>query len=141
MYHVLMPVDDDEQRALTQAEFVTGLPHASDSVEVTVLFVFHGEIEEMPDDLKQFGSAQRVGSVRRAVDHLETHDVEVEIREDSGDSAEDIIRAAEDEDVDLIALGGRKRSPTAKALFGSVSHSVLRDTDRPVVITGTKSTE
>jgi nucleotide-binding universal stress UspA family protein len=136
MYNVLIPVDTNEERALTQAEFVTSLPHAADAVRATVLFVFHGEIEELPDELRQFGSAQRVGAVRRAVEHLEAHGVEVEIREDSGDSAEDILRAAEDGDVDLIALGGRKRSPAAKAIFGSVSMSVLRNTDRPVVITG-----
>jgi nucleotide-binding universal stress UspA family protein len=136
MYHVLVPVDTDEERARTQAEFVTDLPDASDSVKATVLFVFHGEIEEMPENLKQFGSAQRVGSVKAAVEHLEAHDVTVDIREDSGDSATDIIRTADAADVDLIALGGRKRSPAAKVLLGSVSHDVLTDTDRPVVITG-----
>jgi nucleotide-binding universal stress UspA family protein len=136
MYQVLVPVDTNEQRALTQAEFVTSLPHAADAVTATVLFVFHGEIEELPEDLRQFGSAQRVGAVRRVVEHLEEHDVDVEIRDDSGDSAEDILRTAEEDDVDLIALGGRKRSPAAKAIFGSVSMSVLRNTDRPVVLTG-----
>lgn len=136
MYHVLVPVDTDEQRARTQAEFVTSLPYASSEVEATVLFVFHGEVEEMPEELKQFGSAQRVGSVMRAVEHLEEHDVEVTIREDSGDSAADIVQTAEAEDVDLIALGGRKRSAAAKVLLGSVSQTVLRNTDRPVVITG-----
>lgn len=138
MYRVLLPVDTNKQRAISQADFVASLPDAAASVEAFLLFVFHGEVEEMPDDLKQFGSAQRVGSVRRAAEHLEEHDVDVTIREESGETAQDIIDVADNDDVDLIVLGGRKRSPAGKVLFGSVSQSVLLNTDRPVAITGGK---
>ena len=140
MYRILLPVDTDEDRALRQAEFVSSLPDAADSIEVIMLFVFHGEIEDMPGELKRFGSATRVGAVRRATEHLEDKDVEVTIREDSGDTAEDIISVADEEDVDLIVLGGRKRSPAGKVLFGSVSQAVLLNTDRPVTVTGGKRT-
>jgi len=51
-----------------------------------------------------------------------------------GDPAEAIQSVARDRDVDAIVLGMRKRSPVGKALFGSVSQTVLLNTDRPVIV-------
>ena len=137
MYRVLLPVDTNEDRALAQARFVAGLPEASDAVEAIVLFVFEGSGDDVPEELARFNSASRVGSVRRAREYLDDHDVAVEIHEDSGDTVADILGVADDHDVDAIVLGGRKRSPVGKALFGSVTQSVILETDRPVVVTGT----
>lgn len=136
MYRILMPVDTDEQRALAQAEHVAGLPGAGESVEVILLFVFEDTGEQLPDDVSGFRTATRIGSVRRAKEHLEDHEINVSIREDSGDTAEDILRIARGEDVDTIVLGGRKRSPAGKVLFGSISQAVLLNAERPVTITG-----
>lgn len=136
MYRVLVPVDDDVDRAVAQARYVTKLPEAEASVEAILLFVFTGDIEDLPEDIQQFKSANRVQSVRRAREHLEDAGVEVQVRDDSGDTTEDIIEEAENFDVDAIVLGGRKRSPTGKAIFGSVTQSVILNTDRPVVVTG-----
>lgn len=140
MYRVLMPVDTDEARAKMQANHVASLPHADEAVEVVVQFVFHGEAEEMPENLRGFTSATRVGAVRRAVEVLEDHGVEYTVVEDSGDTAADILEEAERRDVDVIVLGGRKRSPAGKVLFGSVTQSVLLRTDRAVTVTGRKRT-
>lgn len=135
MYRVLIPVDKDEDRALKQAQLVASLPDASNSIEAFVLFVFHGE-EEMPGELKRFNSAERVGSVRRVRDFLEERGIEVEILEDSGDTADDILDEADRFDVDAIVLNPRRRSPVGKAVFGSVTQSVILDSDRPVLIAG-----
>ncbi|MFB6269540.1 MAG: universal stress protein [Halobacterium sp.] len=136
MYRVLVPVDDDVDRAVAQARYVTNLPHAAESVEAVLLFVFTGDTDELPEDIQQFKSASRVQSVRRAQEHLEDEGVEVQVRDDSGDTTEDILQEAEEHDVDAIVLGGRKRSPAGKAIFGSVTQSVILNTDRPVVVTG-----
>lgn len=136
MYRVLLPLDADETRAETQAKFVTSLPTASEDIEVILLFVFDGELTELPDDLSQIGSAQRVGAVRRAKEHLEEHDIDVTIHEQSGEAAAAIVDVADDESVDLIVLGGRKRSAAGKVIFGSTTQSVLRNTQRPVTVTG-----
>ena len=137
MYRLLMPVDANEDRARTQARYVASLPGASETVEVIVLFVFQNENEDVPDDLKQFKTASRVGSVRRATEYLEDRDIEYTIVDESGDTVEDILKEADRYDVDAIVLGGRKRSSVGKALFGSVAQSVILNTDRPVVVTGT----
>ncbi|WP_247002370.1 universal stress protein [Halosolutus gelatinilyticus] len=139
MYRVLMPVDTSEERALSQARYVTSLPDASESVEVHVLFVFTDEGGDLPREFEQFKSASRIGSVRRATEYLEENDVDTTVREDSGDTAADILDRAEDLDVDAIVLGGRKRSPVGKAVFGSVTQSVVLNTDRPVVVAGGES--
>jgi len=65
--------------------------------------------------------------------------VEYHIQEDSGEVADDIIEDAEARDIDQIVLGGRKRSPAGKILFGSVTQEVLLNTDRPVTVTTAQS--
>jgi nucleotide-binding universal stress UspA family protein len=136
MYRVLVPVDDDVDRALAQARYVADLPAADEDVEAILLFVFTDEDGDLPSDLQQFKSADRIESVRRASEHLDDHGVAYQIRDDSGDTTQDIIDDADEFDVDSIVLGGRKRSPAGKAIFGSVTQSVILNTDRPVVVTG-----
>ncbi|QLK27733.1 universal stress protein [Natrinema zhouii] len=136
MYRVLMPVDTNEDRALAQAEYVASLPDAAESVEASVLFVFTEDSDDLPKGFETFKSASRIGSVRRAQEALEEAGVEVTILEDSGDTEADILAEAEASDVDSIVLGGRKRSPVGKAIFGSTTQGVILGSDRPVVVTG-----
>lgn len=52
-----------------------------------------------------------------------------------GDAADEIVRYSSDNNARYIVISGRRRSPVGKALFGSVTQSVLLDADRPVVTT------
>jgi len=131
MYRVLMPVDSSETRALAQASYVADLPNAAEEVEATLLYVFTEE-----DAGSELRDVTRIGSIKRAREHLEEHGVTVRIREDSVDAVDAILNHADEQDVDSLVLGGRKRSPAGKALFGSVTQSVILNTDRPVVVTG-----
>lgn len=45
----------------------------------------------------------------------------------------EILRYADEHDAEYIVIGGRKRSPIGKALFGSTAQAILLETDRPVV--------
>lgn len=50
-----------------------------------------------------------------------------------GIPTEEIVDVADELDARYVVIGGRKRSPVGKAVFGSVTQSVLLTADRPVV--------
>ena len=50
-----------------------------------------------------------------------------------GDAPKEILRYASENGAEYVVVGGRKRSPVGKALFGSVTQSVLLNAERPVV--------
>ncbi|WP_347043039.1 universal stress protein [Brachybacterium nesterenkovii] len=55
------------------------------------------------------------------------------------DPADDILRAAESGEVDLVVLGIRKRTPIGKILLGSTSQRVIMEAPCPVVCVKPKS--
>jgi nucleotide-binding universal stress UspA family protein len=128
MYHIVMAVDKNEERAVAEADAVLGLPRDPSDVHVTILHDF--------TDNPSGASVTQVSSVRRAQDKLEDAGVEVDLTESSGDPAEAIISTADELDADMIVLAARKRTPTGKVLFGSVTQAVLLGTERPVLVCG-----
>ena len=134
MYQVLIPVDDDENRALNQARYVANLPDAESAVEATVLAVVPPSSLDTVDDVTFEEFAPAVG----AAEQLESQGVEVNRRVGDGGVAAEIVRIADDLDSDEIVMGGRKRSGLAPVLLGSTVRDVFVSTDRPVTITGTE---
>jgi nucleotide-binding universal stress UspA family protein len=128
MYHVVIGVDDNEERAMACARAVADLPGGSSEKRVTVIHSF--------TDNPSGASAPQLASVRRATDLLEEQGVEVNVTESSGDPADQLLDVAADDDANLIVVAGRKRSPTGKALFGSVTQTVILNADRPVMVAG-----
>lgn len=62
-------------------------------------------------------------------------DHEVEYTGLVGDAADEILEYAAEQNAQYIVVGPRKKSPTGKALFGSVSQKILLTADCPVVVT------
>ena len=92
---------------------------------MTVLHVFtHNE---------EGATVSQLASARAARDVLKAAGVEVSLVGDSGDPDERVVANADRTDADLIAVGGRRRSPTGKAVFGSTSQSVMLTADVPVL--------
>jgi nucleotide-binding universal stress UspA family protein len=136
MYHVLLPVAGDEARAAGQAEVVAGLAGAGATLRASVLHGWTGRIEDAPSETVGSQSPSRNPAVREALDRLEDADVETELIDGAGDPQDLILQTAEELDPDLIVMGGRKRSPAGKAIFGSVTQSVILNTERPVTVVG-----
>ncbi|GAA0292029.1 universal stress protein [Halarchaeum salinum] len=125
MYEILVPLDDSD-RADAQIESILGMPLQTEEVRVTLLHVF--------TDNPGGASVGQIESVHEAQDLLDNAGVETNLIERSGDPATEIVEAARDLDADLIALAGRSRSPTGKAVFGSTTQRVILDAERPVVV-------
>jgi len=133
MYRVLVPIGDSIDRGHSQAEFVAGLPHASEEVRATLTHVLQTDGADLPEPM---ATPARVRSVREVRDRLQAAGVHTEVREADVPPAAGIRALADDVDADLVVMGGRKHSPAGKVLFGSVTQSVLLNTERAVAVTG-----
>jgi len=144
MYHVLLPVDGDEDRLDKQLETLTTLP-GDDEITVTVLYV-HEEVDTMPDEAgksiiesvnKAIGDLQGVPeTVEQAAAEIEAAGMPVDVVETQGKPTDRIIEAAEELDVEAILIAGRRRTPVGKAVFGSVTQGVILQGERPVIVAG-----
>lgn len=125
MKDVLIGIDQSVDRAVEQAKTVVDL-FEEDDIHAYLLHDFV--------DNPEGASVVQVDSVKRAKEVLEEAGVSVTLRAESGDPAESIVQHAEELDADAVCVAGRKRSPAGKMLFGSVSQSVVLNTNRPVLI-------
>lgn len=123
MSTIVAGVDTDTDRARALANGILALPGVEDA-EVVLVHAFH----ENPEG----ASVDQVGAVRRARELLADAGVEVILDETSGETAEALLDVADEHDADLLAVAGRKRSPTGKAVFGSVAQAVMLDAPCPV---------
>lgn len=140
MYTALVPVDESETRARRAANVVTSLPGESEELNVVVLSVSEkkqqpwfteAEINTTEGHPDQSAAPE---SVDVAYEILENHGVSVEKRYEYGDPPKRILAVAEEIVADVIVMCSRRQSPTGKALFGSVTQSVMLESQRPIVL-------
>jgi len=78
--------------------------------------------------------AQRHESVREPADRLEPLGIDYDIRGVSGRNlADQIAGAIEQGDADVAVVGGTKRSPAGKAMFGDHAQQILLNAPVPVL--------
>lgn len=130
----------DENRREELADAVTNVVGGTDA-EVVLLHVFsEKEFDDTVASLDyDFGTrpapdevATRHTSVRAVGDLLEAAGVEFRARGAVGDLGESIVEVAGEEEAEMVFVGGRRRSPTGKAVFGSTAQHVMLNADCPV---------
>ena len=84
------------------------------------------------DEVSADDVATRHSTVRELVAHLDEAGVDYEIRGRVGEHGEAIVDLARDVDADRVVVGGRRRSPAGKAVFGSVAQEVMLSAPCPV---------
>lgn len=75
---------------------------------------------------------RRLSSVRELGNALSDAGIEVAYRGQVGEHGPAIVELADEVDADLLFVGGRKRSPTGKAVFGSTAQEVMLNAPCPV---------
>ena len=74
------------------------------------------------------------GEVHNIEEHLENCGVPYELSQPVGvDTAEELLKAMDRPDADLLVIGIRHRSPVGKLLLGSVSQQLLLECPKPVL--------
>jgi nucleotide-binding universal stress UspA family protein len=131
---------NDKDRIDELASAVTDIAGPA-GAEVIVAHVFTDEEYENVVDRLEFESvgeadadqvADRHTTVRELLKRLDEADIETDVRGAVGNHGEQIVDLAEEVSADLVVVGGRKRSPTGKAVFGSTAQEVMLSAPCPV---------
>jgi len=73
-------------------------------------------------------------TLARAEEYLAAHGVQAKVVQEEGPVASAILITAEEQQADLIVMGGYGRSPMLEVVLGSAVDEVLRSARRPVLI-------
>lgn len=133
------PNDADRAEAIAEAAVEVAAPS---SATVVLAHVFtDDEYEDVLDQL-EFDTelsevspndvAQRHATIRTLARVLDDENVEYDIRGAVGQHGDEIVGLGKELDVDRVIVGGRKRSPTGKAVFGSTAQDVMLNSPCPV---------
>ena len=88
---------------------------------------FDPSAEVTPNDV-----AGRHATIRELVGRLDEEGVPHLVGGAVGDHGDSIVGLAEESEADLVIVGGRRRSPTGKAVFGSTAQKVMLSAPCPV---------
>jgi len=130
---------NDERRLDKLASAATDA--LDDDGSAVVLHVFDGsEYDDLTERLNlPTGGADAPNELARrhsvasdVAERLDDDGVDVSVRGAVGDESDAILDVTEEVGADLVVIGGRKRSPSGKALFGSTAQTVLLEADCPV---------
>lgn len=139
MDRILVPVDgsDNSMKALEKAMEIGSLKKS----RITILTVVNSQRDNpyiLEQDYSSEVSQRNIENGKRVLSNaLELcvgYDGEIDTLLRNGDIAEVVIDTAEELDIDLIVMGRRGMSISARSLLGSVSNKVLNYASRSVLV-------
>ncbi|MFC6905201.1 universal stress protein [Halalkalicoccus tibetensis] len=131
---------EDEDRAKRLAETVIDVAEPTGATVILSHVFTDREFDQVVDRLDFDASdspdpsdvASRHVTTRTIAQSLDAADVDYEISGSIGDRGETIVELAKEVDADRVIVGGRRRSPTGKAVFGSTAQEVMLSSPCPV---------
>lgn len=134
---ILVAVKDDGPAS----EIETGAELAGAFAEkLVVLHVmsekrFNRKKEKVPDFNAEVATDSAKKTAKERVNQTLDKDEAITVDSEGavGKPARKILQVADEMDARYVVMGGRKRTPMGKGLFGSTSQAVLLDADRPIV--------
>lgn len=130
----------DKDRTEKLAEFAVDIAGPADTTVILTHVFTQDEYSsaterlriESPTEVTPDKVARRHETTRSISKTLKEAGINYEIRGTVGPHGEEIIRLAANESSGLVVVGGRKRSPTGKAVFGSTAQEVMLSAPCPV---------
>jgi len=122
MYDVLIGIDNaEDSRAIAQAEAIVDLPTVDGAVTAHLCHVFQ-ENPEGPQSTRYRRSDAPARPSKKPASTAST-------TRQAATPQTNCSRRPDDIDADAICVSGRKRRPTGKAVFGSVTQDVILAAD------------
>jgi nucleotide-binding universal stress UspA family protein len=90
------------------------------------------QIDRTAEEIGPNDVAERHATIRDLASMLDEAGVDYDVRGSVGPHGDTIVSMARDVDADLVIVGGRRRSPTGKAVFGSTAQEVMLSAPCPV---------
>jgi nucleotide-binding universal stress UspA family protein len=126
----VMPQDAFERRQDSRAGRESERPYAGVDPELGSEV---GSTPAEPYTVDQDGKPDAANVARHVAEETLDDLSNVSFEGQVGDPAEKVLLVADQRDARYLVMGGRRRTPIGKAVFGSVTQSVLLNSERPVL--------